>query len=424
MRTIAKDKSRPSKSFIEQREILGGDAIIYRTVQNGPVYQFRTWIPEEQKYYRKSLKTRDLATAIDRGKKMYYGIQASLLTGKKIFGITMGELVDLFLQHQMGRVATGKITQGRYSTIRTQLYRHFFCFVGAGNVEVGKRTKVGEIDPKKFQDYAQYRRLNTEGVREVTIRNEQTTFNALFKWCHRNGYCDFERGDFEEIRVRDVERRDTFTLDEYKKLYRFMRYKWLREQCSDKELQDRRFIRDFILIKANTFMRFGELRQLRWNDVRVRTRPDDKKYVEVRVRKETAKNRKERTVVARGGEYFERIKTFSKHVRPGDFVFADNETGNMLSKKVYYGLWDDLMQKLSFGGRVKKLTYYSLRHFGITMRRYAGVSFEDLSLLAGTSYNFIENHYSHVDVTRLVEAAMKDFQIDKDGFIIRGDDQK
>ena len=95
MRTIAKDKSRPSKSFIEQREILGGDAIIYRTVQNGPVYQFRTWIPEEQKYYRKSLKTRDVATAIDRGKKMYYGIQASLLTGKKIFGITMGELVDL-----------------------------------------------------------------------------------------------------------------------------------------------------------------------------------------------------------------------------------------------------------------------------------------------------------------------------------------
>ena len=82
------------------------------------------------------------------------------------------------------------------------------------------------------------------------------------------------------------------------------------------------------------------------------------------------------------------------------------------------------MQKLAFGGRVKKLTYYSLRHFGITMRRYAGVSFEDLSLLAGTSYNFIENHYSHVDVTRLVEAAMKDFQIDKDGFIIRGHDQK
>ena len=76
-----------------------------------------------------------------------------------------------------------------------------------------------------------------------------------------------------------MERRDTFTLEEYKKLYRFMRHKWLRGQCGDKELQDRRFIRDFILIKANTFMRFGELRQLRWNDVRVRIRPDDKKYV-------------------------------------------------------------------------------------------------------------------------------------------------
>jgi hypothetical protein len=236
MRTIAKDKSRPSKSFIEQREILGGHAIIYRTVQNGPVYQFRTWIPEEQKYYRKSLKTRDLATAIDRGKKMYYGIQASLLTGKKIFGITMRELVDLFLHHQMGRVESGKITPGRYSTIRTQLYRHFFVLLERATSKLANGLRLGELT-QKFQDYAQYRRLNTEGVREATIRNEQTTFNALFKWAQRNGYCDFERGDFEEIRVRDMERRDTFTFDEYKKLYRFMRRKWLREQCGDKELQ-------------------------------------------------------------------------------------------------------------------------------------------------------------------------------------------
>jgi hypothetical protein len=46
-----------------------------------------------------------------------------------------------------------------------------------------------------------------------------------------------------------------------------------------------------------------------------------------------AKNRKERTVVVRGGEYFERIKTFSKHERLGDFVFATTTPATCLARK-------------------------------------------------------------------------------------------
>jgi hypothetical protein len=67
----------------------------------------------------------------------------------------------------------------------------------------------------------------------------------------------------------------------------------------------------------------------------------------------------------------------------------------------------------------RKLSYYSLRHFGITLRRIAGVSFEELSLLAGTSFAFIENHYSHVDQSKMIEAATKGFTVDKYGFYIQ-----
>jgi UPF0288 family protein (methanogenesis marker protein 3) len=119
--TIRKHKLQPSKSFTEQHPILGGDAIVYRTRQNGDVYQFRTWISGEKKYYRKTLKTRDLETALERGRQFFYDIQVELRTGKKLFGLTMEELVDGFLTYQQGRVETKKITQGRYSTIKTQL---------------------------------------------------------------------------------------------------------------------------------------------------------------------------------------------------------------------------------------------------------------------------------------------------------------
>lgn len=109
---IAEHKSRETKTFIDQHPILGGDAVVYRTRQNGQIYQFRTWISGEKKYYRKTLKTRDLETALERGKQLFYDIQLELRSGRKLFGLKIGELVEEFLKYQKQRVATGLITQG------------------------------------------------------------------------------------------------------------------------------------------------------------------------------------------------------------------------------------------------------------------------------------------------------------------------
>tara|TARA_Y100000294_G_C8535893_1_gene329040 strand:- start:170 stop:1468 length:1299 start_codon:yes stop_codon:yes gene_type:complete len=423
--TIRKHKLQPSKSFTEQHPILGGDAIVYRTRQNGDVYQFRTWISGEKKYYRKTLKTRDLETALERGRQFFYDIQVELRTGKKLFGLTMEELVDGFLTYQQGRVETKKITQGRYSTIKTQLHKHLFGFLGDGNPRVGRKLKVNEIDRGKFYNFAQYRRQNFKGVREVTIRNEQTTLNALFRWGHREGQVHFDRVDFEEIKILVPERRDTFTMDEWKQIYLFMRNKWIREKCSGKELERRKFIREFILIKTNTFMRFGEIRQLKWGDIKTfqKTHRRGDFFVEVDVRAETAKNRKPRKLISRGGDYFERLKRFSNYTGKDDLVFVDNDTGQPIPKKVYYELWKDLMGQVGISTEKRTLTYYSLRHFGISMRIYAGVSFEDLSQMAGTSFSFIENHYRHTDPSRLIREAEKDFSVDENGFVIRRNDK-
>lgn len=155
MKTIEKHKLRASKSFIEQQAILGGDATVYRTKQNGDVYQFRTWISSEKKYYRKTLKTRDLETALSRARQMFFDIQVELRIGKKIFGLTIRELVERFLEYQEKRVDTGKITRGRHSTIKTQLTRHLYGFLGDGDSRVGQSRKVSEIDKSRFYDFAQ-----------------------------------------------------------------------------------------------------------------------------------------------------------------------------------------------------------------------------------------------------------------------------
>ena len=66
----------------------------------------------------------------------------------------------------------------------------------------------------------------------------------------------------------------------------------------------------------------------------------------------------------------------------------------------------------------RKLTWYSLRHFGITLRVMAGVSLIDLSKLAGTSVAHIENTYLKYSEEQSRTAALKNFKINKDGTIL------
>ena len=78
-------------------EILGGKGQILRTKAGGDNWQFRMWVEEEQKYIRKSLKTRDLETAITLAEKEVLQTLSDVKTGRKIFGITLDELCSAYL---------------------------------------------------------------------------------------------------------------------------------------------------------------------------------------------------------------------------------------------------------------------------------------------------------------------------------------
>jgi hypothetical protein len=115
---------------------------------------------------------------------------------------------------------------------------------GKGDPSKGEKVRTGELERGMFYDFAQYRRQHNQNVQDVTIRNEETTFNALFKWAERNGLTHFDRVDFEEIKIRNVGRRDAFTIEDYEKLYSAIRWKdWLNRARSEKEREQKRFIR-------------------------------------------------------------------------------------------------------------------------------------------------------------------------------------
>ena len=63
----------------------------------------------------------------------------------------------------------------------------------------------------------------------------------------------------------------------------------------------------------------------------------------------------------------------------------------------------------------KQLTFYSLRHFGITCRIRAKADIFQIAKVAGTSQSHIENTYGHWDESMLLDSALKNFTLSVDG---------
>lgn len=413
-------KSRSNTAAIVQsHDVLGGKACVLRTRASGDVWQFRMWVAEEKKYVRQTLKTRDLPTAIKRAEAKYIELYANVQAGKKLFGITLAELVSLYLAWRQADVEGGGITAGRLSTIRTQL-KHFTAYKG-------EKTRLSELGRSALYDYAQWRRKTKLGVQDVTIKNEQVTFNHMMRFAYRNGYAHFDGFEFANLKIKEVSRRSTFNLDEYDALVRCLRGWTSKRLAPDPEQRlERQMIRDCIYVASNTMLRVGELWQLRWGDiVGYKDLLDElgkpTTLVTLNVRKETAKNRKSRTVITRGGQYLRRLYERAKWKGKDDLIFCGEAGDERYSKRKFYAAWAELMKEIGVDYKQRNLTWYSLRHFGVTCRLRAGASIFDVAKIVGTSAVFIDQHYGHFDQSMSEAVARKNFVVTKDGFRFFGD---
>ena len=412
-------QSKQDNTISDDHPILDGLAHVFRIKRSGDVWQFRMYVRGENKHYRKSLRTRDLPTALQLGRELGLELQGKLLNGVKLFGVSLQELVDEFLKYQQQRVEAGLITAGRLVTLKSQLNWVLRL--------KGSDLKVGELGRDSFYEWILERRRVAADVTDVTIRNETATINALCKWGHRNGYIAFDSFNFPELRIRQdqVGRRSTFTLEQYDDLVRFLRKYVSKKECrDDEERLERLLIRDFVLISTNTLLRVGEARQLTWGDVaktqeQVDSTGKSVQLVYLNVRSETSKVRASRRVISRGGEYFTRLKARQQNTERHHLVFSMDGLKQLAARR-WQKHWNNLMLGIGLEDwKKRKLEWYSLRHFGVTCRAQAGVSALDISKLAGTSISHIENTYLKYSQEMAVTAALKNFSVSKDGLVIR-----
>ena len=110
----------------------------------------------------------------------------------------------------------------------------------------------------------------------------------------------------------ELVRRQTFERDEYESFYKAMRSYVAKKKnhLTDEEYLERELVRHWILFAANSGLRSGEQRQLKWLDVSIEVEGggnvQEIKLAKILVRKETSKVRMPRTLYCRGGDYIER----------------------------------------------------------------------------------------------------------------------
>ena len=412
------------KHITFHQSLFDGEAHLYKITQSGEVYQFRMFIKDENKHYRRSLKTKDYDIALSTAKKLTKELMAHGISDKKVFSISVKQLIEQYIDYREHDIndETG-ISLKRWKSIKSQI-KHFAILVG-------EDTKLSALNKNDLFEYSSMRN-KVKKVAVNTIRMEKSTINAMIKYAYRNKLIHFDYFDFKQLIIKGdmLGRRGTFSEKEYRKLLDFLKsfssLKYSKERLGrggvgrdgklnnkksvdyiskEQNQLERLMVRDYIMILANTGMRVGEAIQLTWSCVgnyekhNLQTENEGSKreelLVEIEVHAFTSKVRKHRKFLSRGGKYFIRLKERQKHTNDDDLIFSMNgkEELNWHHKHDY---WEELMLGIGIKDwKERKLSWYSMRHYFITKKVTKGVDVVRLAKMCGTSVKQISDTYLH-----------------------------
>lgn len=173
-----------------EHPIYDGEAVLYLVKDT---WYFRCWLAGENKYARKSLRTKSLEMAIERGKSAFHKLQADLDAGRKYFAIDIKQAVELYLADKQEEVVGFEdrglrkgIVEQRFDNIKIHL-KHFLNYIH-------RDTKCSELRDGDLKGYVAYRHKQRKGIKDSTIRNEIASINACMKWI----YDEQKQADFRE----------------------------------------------------------------------------------------------------------------------------------------------------------------------------------------------------------------------------------
>ena len=267
--------------------------------------------------------------------------------------------------------------------------------------------KIDTIGPVEFGDYWAHRKttFNRKPPTNGTLRRERTSILPVFKFAVSRGYITVMPGT--EPPKSSNERRPTFTQDEWKTIYTRAR-DWVIDGESKGAWRQRFMAQQYVLVLANTGLRIGELRGLRWSDLRT-VETSDRTRLVGEVRGKTGA----REVVFQSGAdvyikriYDLRLEELAKAPDHSEVIFCHPDGRPIQSMK------NSFISLLNFSGislerNGMSRTLYSLRHFYATMRLSNETSPFLLAKQMGTSVEMLEKFYGQTVSSELAAQITK-----------------
>lgn len=262
------------------------------------------------------------------------------------------------------------------------------------------KSKITEVTSAEVIKFFDWRKTNgrRKAPKNTSILHDMSCLKTFLDWAYRRGHLP-QKIEFDRPK-NDAERRPHFDEKDWAILTRFLR-EWVKDAKtkSGPIVRDRVMLTNYVLILANTGIRIGEARNLRWRDVQ--TQPSDtegKDDVILYVKGKTGV----RDVVARTSEvkgYFDRIwdlrcKELTRSPAKDEFVFCHKDGKPIQNfKKGFSALLD--AAGVANDNQGQKRSLYSLRHTYATFRLHEGVNQYALARNMGTSVQMLETFYGH-----------------------------
>lgn len=384
----------------ENRIDLRGDGriILYkRTGSKDPVWQARIRVPNSTGYKRVTTKTANQRDAERFALDLYEELYLHVKSGGSIQSRTFKQVFEEWKKTvtTMGHTRQG----GSWDATIHRIESYAVKFFG--------QMKIEAIGPKEFADFWVWRKSNYNRSRPSngTLRRERTSILPVFKFAVTRGYL--QSVPKTDPPKATLERRPTFTQDEWKKIYTRARV-WVKEGESLATWRQRFLTQQYVLVLANTGLRVGELRGLRWSDLRtVQTNDGTRLVAEVR-----GKTGIREVVFQDGAEnyikrvYDLRLEELGSAPPDDEVVFCHKDGAPVHTmKRAFNSLLKFAGVPIERNGGSR--TLYSLRHFYATMRLSHDTSPFLLAKQMGTSVEMLEKFYGQTVSSELAAQITK-----------------
>jgi len=442
-------------AFVTDKEELKPGLVIFR---RGDL-QSRDWycrvrLPKATRYKTIALKTPDITTARNLAYDHESEIRFALKRNLPVFNRPFAAVAKDYIAEQKLRALRGEITLGRVKLIESVVKNQLNPYVGKTQIDLialdrwqnypswrrslgqGRMTRHGNVRPMTQAERLAAREVAEAKAKETlrrighpsdanpkaeqtewiivsdsTIRFEMKIYRAIINDAVAKQEAP-PHHRIEGMPSLEKQRRDAFTLEEYRRLHTHARTKWVPAAKTKTARWYRDMVYQFVLIMCNTGMRPSEARNLRWRDIMEAT---DKNSQPVTVLSVRGKGKSRQLVAPSSnvGKYLDRIRAIavSTALEAPVFSSATGKEERTLYKMHVADLLDDAKLRVGPSGILRST--YSFRHTYATIRLTEGVSELLLAEQMGTSVQMIQEHYGHVDTIKhadLVLQGMSDWE--------------